>query len=177
MKTKTKNFNALEQVFDKCEAKGDTLFAIYQAKNVDEGSVMFTGEASSISKGLASAIKDSLNTDEEVGADAVLNGVLNAISYVLAPKDKAAFKFADMITDAIDKANDYYKKFYAKKDDEDDDNDEFDPESKDCLECDDFAKCMAKALVKKAKELAEKAAKEQIKKAKKSAKKVKKNKD
>lgn len=139
--TKMKNYKELEIVFNHCAEKNDTLLAIFAPKTVNTGSVMFTGNEKSVANGLADIITNSLADDANVGAKALGNAILNAITMVLAKHDATANSFATLLGETIDLA--------SKKNDEHEH--EFDPDDKDCKDCADFAKCFIKSIMDMAK--------------------------
>lgn len=160
MKT-TKNFKALENVLNDCSNMGDTLFAIYGVKSASEnkkgGQLIFTGDPKMIADGMVQIIRKSLAEDADNGSIAIANALLNAIVTVLIPKDEISLKFADLLKDAIETAaKRRFEKKMAKKIKERADvsipapPDEFDPKSKDCQECEDFADCLMRALIHQA---------------------------
>lgn len=160
MKT-TKNFKALENVLNDCSNIGDTLFAIYGVKGASEskkgGQQVFTGDPKMIADGMVQIIRKSLAEDADKGSMAIANALLNAIVTVLSQKDAISLQFADLLKDAIETAaKRRFGKKVAKKIKERADEsipappDEFDPESKDCQECEDFADCLMRALIHQA---------------------------
>jgi len=160
MKT-TKNFKALENVLNDCSNMGDTLFAIYGVKGASEskkgGQLVFTGDPNMIADGMVSIIRKSLDKDADKGSMAIANALLNAIVSVLTPKDEIALKFAEHSKDAVETAGKRrFGKKMAKKIKEHADvsipapPDDFDPKSKDCQECEDFADCLMRALIHQA---------------------------
>jgi hypothetical protein len=120
--TKMKNYKELENVFNHCAEKHDTLLAIFAPKNVSTGGVMFTGNEKSVANGLATIITNSLADDADAGAKKLGNAVLNAITMVLAKHDATANRFATLLGEAVDLA--------SKKNDEHEH--EFDPDDKLC---------------------------------------------
>nr|DAQ19380.1 MAG TPA: hypothetical protein [Caudoviricetes sp.] len=163
MKT-TKNFKALENVINDCSNMGDTLFAIYGVKGASEskkgGQLIFTGDSKMIADGMVQIIRKSLAEDADKGSIAIANALLNAIVTVLTPKDAISLKFAELMKDTIDAvAKRRFGKKMAKKIKERADEsipappDDFDPKSKDCQECDDFADCLMRALINQAEKL------------------------
>ena len=163
MKT-TKNFKALENVLNDCSNMGDTLFAIYGVKGASEskkcGQMIFTGDPKMIADGMAQIIGKSLSEDADKGILAIPNALLNAIVTVLTPKDAISLKFAELMKDAIDTAaKRRFGKKMAKKIKERADesipapHDDFDPKSKDCQECEDFADCLVRAFICQAEKL------------------------
>lgn len=160
MKT-TKNFKALENVLNDCSNMGDTLFAIYGVKGASEskkgGQLIFTGDSKMIADGMVQIIRKSLAEDADKGSIAIANALLNAIVTVLTPKDAISLKFAELMKDAIDTAakRRFGKKMAKKIKERADDSipappDDFDPKSKDCQECEDFADCLIRALIHQA---------------------------
>jgi hypothetical protein len=160
MKT-TKNFKALENVLNDCSNMGDTLFAIYGVKGASEskkgGQLVFTGDPKMIADGLSHIIRQSLGDNADEGSMAIANALLNAIVSVLTPKDEISLHFADLLADAVDTAGKRrFGKKKAKKIKERADEsipvppEVFDPKSKDCQECEDFADCLMRALIHKA---------------------------
>lgn len=160
MKT-TKNFKALENVLNDCSNMGDTLFAIYGVKGASEskkgGQLIFTGDPNKIADGMAQIIRKSLAEDADKGSVAIANALLNAIVTVLTPKDEISLHFAELLKDAIETAaKRRFGKKKAKKIKERADEsipappDDFDPKSKDCQECEDFADCLVRALIHQA---------------------------
>lgn len=163
MKT-TKNFKALENVLNDCSNMGDTLFAIYGVKGALEnkkgGQLVFTGDPKMIADGMVQIIRKSLDEDADKGSMAIANALLNAIVSVLTPKDEISLHFADLLADAVDTAEKrHFGKKKAKKIKERADEsipvppDEFDPKSKDCQECEDFADCLVRELIHQAEKL------------------------
>lgn len=132
-----KNYKELENVFNHCADKNDTLLAIFAPKTVNTGAVMFTGNEKSVANGLASIITNSLADDADVGAKKFGNAVLNAITMVLAKHDATANSFATLLVKAVDIA--------SKKNDEHEH--EFDPDDEECKDCADFAKCFIKGIM------------------------------
>lgn len=160
MKT-TKNFKALENVLNDCSNMGDTLFAIYGVKGASEnkkgGQLVFTGDTKMVADGMVQVIRKSLAEDADKGSVAIGNAFLNAIVSVLTPKDEIALHFANLLKDAIETAaKRRFGKKMAKKIKENADTsipappDDFDPKSKDCQECEDFADCLMRALIHQA---------------------------
>ena len=160
MKT-TKNFKALENVLNDCSNMGDTLFAIYGVKGASEskkgGRLVFTGDPNMIADGMTHIIRKSLSKDADKGSIAIANALLNAIANVLSPKDSISLQFSELLKDVIDTASKRrFGKKIAKKIKENSDAsipthpDDFDPKSKDCQECEDFADCLIRALIHQA---------------------------
>lgn len=160
MKT-TKNFKALENVLNDCSNMGDTLFAIYGVKGASESKkgaqLIFTGDSKMIADGMVQIIRKSLAEDADKGSIAIANALLNAIVTVLTPKDAISLKFAELMKDAIDTAaKRRFGKKIAKKIKENADSsiyvthDDFNPKSRDCQECDDFAYCLMRELINQA---------------------------
>ena len=160
MKT-TKNFKALENVLNDCSNMGDTLFAIYGVKGASEskkgGPLVFTGDPKMIADGMTHIIRKSLAKDADNGSIAIANALWNASVTVLTPKDEISFQFAELLKDVIDTASKRrYGKKIAKKIKKNADasihvtHDDFDPKSRDCQECEDFADCLMRALIHKA---------------------------
>lgn len=160
MKT-TKNIKALENVLNDCSNMGDTLFAIYGVKGASEskkgGQLIFTGDPKMIADGMVQIIRKSLAEDADKGSMAIANALLNAIVTVLTPKDAISLQFAELMKDAIDTAaKRRFGKKKAKKIKENADAsipvppNDFDPKSKDCQECEDFADCLMRALIHQA---------------------------
>lgn len=158
MKT-TKNFKALENVFNDCSNMGDTLFAIYGVNGASEskkgGQLIFTGDPKMIADGMVQIIRKSLAEDADNGSMAIANALLNAIVTVLTPKDEISLKFADFLKDAIDTAakRRFGKKMAKKIKERADESipappEEFDPKSKDCQECEDFGDCLVREFVR-----------------------------
>lgn len=169
MKT-TKNFKALENVLNDCTNIGDTLFAIYGVKGATEskkgGKLFFTGDNKMIAYGMVEVIRKSLAEDSDNGSIAIANALLNAIATVLSRKDAISLQFAELLKDVIDTASKRrFGKKKAKKIKERADEsipahpDEFDPKSKDCQECEDFADCLMRALIHQAEKLVRQAEK------------------
>lgn len=162
MKT-TKNFKALENVINDCSNMGDTLFAIYGVKGASEskkgGQLIFTGDSKMIAYGMVQIIRKSLAEDADKGSIAIANALLNAIVTVLTPKDAISLKFAELMKDAIDTAakRRFGKKMAKKIKERADESipappDDFDPKSRDCQECEDFADCLMRAFIHKVEE-------------------------
>lgn len=110
-----------------------------------------------IADGMVQIIRKSLAEDADKGSIAIANALLNAIVTVLTPKDAISLKFAELMKDAIDTvAKRRFGKKMAKKIKERADEsipappDDFDPKSKDCQECEDFADCLIRALIHQA---------------------------
>lgn len=139
--TKMKNYKELENVFNHCAEKNDTLFAIFATKNASTGVGLFVGNEKAVANGLASIITNSLSEDADVGAKKLGNAVLNAITMVLAKHDATANSFATLLVRAIDLA--------SKKNDEHEH--EFDHDDKECKDCADFVKCFIKGIIDMAK--------------------------
>ena len=171
MKT-TKNFKALENVLNDCSNMGDTLFAIYGVKGASEiekgGQLVFTGDHKMIADGMVQIIRKSLAEDADKVSLAIANALLNAIVTVLTPKDEISLHFSELLKDAIyTAAKRRFGKKKAKKikikerayESIPAPNDEFDPKSKDCQECEDFADCLMRALVHQAEKLVRQAEK------------------
>lgn len=160
MKT-TKNFKALENVLNDCSNMGDTLFAIYGVNGASEiekgGQLVFTGDPKMIADGIVQIIRKSLAEDADKGSMAIANALLNAIVTVLTPKDEISLHFSELLKDAIyTAAKRRFGKKKAKKIKErayesiPAHPDEFDPKSKDCQVCEDFADCLMRALIHQA---------------------------
>lgn len=160
----TKNIKALENVLNDCSNMGDTLFAIYGAKGASESKkfrrLMFTGDPKIIVDGMAHIIRKSLTKDANEGSMAIANALLNSIVTVLTPKDEIALRFASFLAYAVETADErHFGKKMAKKIKERADEsipappDEFDPKSKDCQECEDFADCLVRELIHQAEKL------------------------
>ena len=160
MKT-TKNFKALENVLNDCSNMGDTLFAIYGVKGASEskkgGRLIFTGDPKMIAGGMVQIIRESLSGDADKCSITIANALLNAIVTVLTPKDEISLHFSELLKDAIYTASKRrFGKKKAKKIKERADEsipappDDFDPKSKDCQECEDFADCLIRALIHQA---------------------------
>jgi len=160
----TKNFKALENVLNDCLNMGDTLFAIYGVKGASEsnkgGQLIFTGDPKMIADGMAQLIRKSLAEDADKGSIAIANALLNAIVSVLTPKDEISLNFADLLADAVDTAE--KRRFGKKMTKKIKKNsaasisappDDFDPKSKDCQECEEFADCLMRALIHQAEKL------------------------
>ena len=157
MKT-TKNFKALKNVLNDCSNMGDTLFAIYGVKGASEnkkgGQLFFTGDHKMIADGMVEVIRKSLSDDVDNGSIAIANALLNAIATVLSQKDAISLQFAELLKDVIDTASKRrFGKKIAKKIKENADSsihvthDDFDPKSRDCQECEDFAHCLMRELI------------------------------
>lgn len=157
----TKNFKALEYVLKDCSNMGDTLFAIYGVNGASEiekcGQPVFTGDPKMIADGMVQIIRKSLAEDDDNGSIAIANALLNAIATVLSRKDAISLQFAELLKDVIDTASKRrFGKKKAKKINErayesiPAPHDEFDPKSKDCQECEDFADCLMRALIHQA---------------------------
>lgn len=157
MKT-TKNFKALENVLKDCSNMGDTLFAIYGVKGASEskkgGQMFFTGDNKMIAYGMVEVIRKSLSDYVDNGSIAIANALLNAITTVISRKDAISLQFTELLKDVIDTAaKRRFEKKKAKKIKErayesiPAPNDEFDPKSKYCQECEDFADCLMRALI------------------------------
>lgn len=160
MKT-TKNFKALENVLNDCSNMGDTLFAIYGVKGASKSKkcsqLVFTGDHKMIAYGMVEVIRKSLSKDVDNGSIAIANALLNAIATVLSQKDAISLQFAELLKDVIDTASKRrFDKNIANKINKNADasihvtHDDFDPKSKDCQECEDFADCLMRALIHKA---------------------------
>lgn len=160
MKT-TKNFKALENVLNDCSNMGDTLFAIYGVKGASEskkgGRLVFTGDPNMIADGMTHIIRKSLAKDADKGSIAIANALLNAIANVLSLKDSISLQFTELLKDVIDTASKrrFGKKIAKKIKERADESipappDDFDPRSKDCQECEDFADCLMRALIHQA---------------------------
>ena len=169
MKT-TKNFKALENVLNDCSNMGDTLFAIYGVKGATEskkgGQLFFTGDHKMIAYGMVEVIRKSLAEDADKGSIAIANALLNAIATVLSQKDAISLQFAELLKDVIDTASKRrFGKKIAKKINKNTDasihvtHDDFDPQSKDCQECEDFADCLVRAFIHQAEKLVRQAEK------------------
>ena len=162
MKT-TKNFKALENVLNDCSNMGDTLFAIYGVKGASEskkgGQLVFTGDHKMIVDGMVEVIRKSLSDDVDNGSIAIANALLNAIATVLSRKDAISLQFVELLKDVIDTASKRrFGKKIAKKIKKNADesihvtHDDFDPKSRDCQECEDFAYCFMRAFIHKVEE-------------------------
>lgn len=160
MKT-TKNFKALENVLNDCSNMGDTLFAIYGVKGASKSKkcsqLVFTGDHKMIAYGMVEVIRKSLAKDADNGSIAIVNALLNAIATVLSQKDAISLQFAELLKDVIDTASKRrYGKKIVKTIKENTDasihitHDGFDPKSKDCQECEDFAYCLMRELINQA---------------------------
>ena len=169
MKT-TKNFKALKNVLNDCSNMGDTLFAIYGVKGASEskkgGQLVFTGDHKMIAHGMVEVIRKSLAEDADKGSMEIANALLNAIVTVLTPKDAISLKFAELMKDAIDTAakRRFGKKMAKKIKERADESipappDDFDPKSKDCQECEDFADCIVRVFIHQAEKLVRQAEK------------------
>lgn len=169
MKT-TKNFKALENVLNDCSNMGDTLFAIYGVNGATEskkgGQLVFTGDHKMIADGMVEVIRKSLSEDADNGSIAIANALLNAIATVLSRKDAISLQFAELLKDVIDTASKrrFGKKIAKKIKERSDDStptptDDFDPQSKDCQECEDFADCLVQAFIHQAEKLVRQAEK------------------
>ena len=169
MKT-TKNFKALENVLNDCSNMGDTLFAIYGVKGASEskkgGQLIFTGDPKMIADGMAQIIGKSLFEDADNGSMAIANALLNAIVTVLTPKDAISLQFAELLKDAIDTAA--KRRFGNKMTKKIKKNVaasipappyDFDPKSKDCQECEDFADCLVREFIRQTEKLVRQAEK------------------
>ena len=157
----TKNFKALENVLNDCSNMGDTLFAIYGVKGASEskkgGQLVFTGDHKMIAHGMIEVIRKSLAKDADNDSIAIANALLNAIATVLSRKDAISLQFAELLKDVIDTASKRrFGKKKAKKIKKNADAsipappDDFDPKSKDCQECEDFAYCLMRELINQA---------------------------
>ena len=162
MKT-TKNFKALKNVLNDCSNMGDTLFAIYGVKGASEskkgGQLVFTGDHKMIAQGIVEVIRKSLAEDADKGSMEIANALLNAIVTVLTPKDENSLHFAYFLADAVDTAEKrrFGKKMAKKIKERADESipappDDFDPKSRDCQECEDFADCFMRAFIHKVEE-------------------------
>lgn len=160
MKT-TKNFKALKNVLNDCSNMGDTLFAIYGVNGASEskkgGQLVFTDDHKMIAHVMVEVIRKSLDKDADNGSIAIANAWLNAISTVLSQKDAISLQFAELLKDVIDTASrSRFGNKMVKKIKENADafihvtHDEFDPKSKDCQECEDFADCLMRELIHQA---------------------------
>ena len=140
---------------------GDTLFAIYGVKGASEskkgGRLLFTGDPKMIAGGMVQIIRESLSKDADKCSIAIANALLNAIVTVLTPKDAISLQFAELLKDVIDTAlkRRFGKKIAKKIKERADESipaplDDFDPKSKDCQECKDFADCLVRALIHQA---------------------------
>ena len=169
MKT-TKNFKALENVLNDCSKMGDTLFAIYGVKGASESKkgsqLFFTGDHKMIADGMVEVIRKSLSDDVDNGSIAIANALLNAIATVLSRKDAISLQFAELLKDVIATAlkRRFGKKKAKKIKERADDStptptDDFDPQSKDCQECEDFADCLVRAFIHQAEKLVRQAEK------------------
>lgn len=169
MKT-TKNFKALENVLNDCSNMGDTLFAIYGVKGASEskkgGQLVFTGDHKMIADVMVEVIRKSLSDDVDNGSIAIANALLNAIATVLSRKDAISLQFSELLKDVIvTAAKRRFGKKKAKKINErayesiPAPPDEFDPKSKDCQECDDFADCLMRAFIHQTEKLVRQAEK------------------
>lgn len=169
MKT-TKNFKALENVLNDCSNMGDTLFAIYGVKGASEnkkgGQLVFTGDPKMVADGMVQVIRKSLAEDADKGSMELGNAFLNAIVSVLTPKDEIALYFADLLKDAVETAakrrfgNKMVKKIKKNADASiPAPPDDFDPKSKDCQECEDFADCLVREFIRQTEKLVRQAEK------------------
>ena len=157
----TKNFKSLENVLKECSNMGDTLFAIYGVNGASEiekgGQLVFTGDHKMIADGMVQIIRKSLSDDVDNGSIAIANALLNTIATVLSRKDAISLQFSELLKDVIDTAlKRRFGKKIAKKIKENADAsipappDDFDPKSKDCQECEDFAYCLMRELINQA---------------------------
>jgi hypothetical protein len=111
-----------------------------------------------IADGMVQIIRKSLSEDADNGSIKIANALLNAIVTVLTPKDEISLHFAELLKDAIETAakrrfgKKKAKKIIKERSDESipAPPDEFDPKSKDCQECEDFADCLMRALIHQA---------------------------
>ena len=169
MKT-TKNFKALENVLNDCSNMGDTLFAIYDVKGASKSKkcsqLVFTGDHKMIAYGMVEVIRKSLAEDADNGSIAIANALLNAIATVISRKDAISLQFAELLKDVIDTASKRrFGKKIAKKIKENADSyiplhpDDFDPKSRDCQECEDFADCLMRAFIHQTEKLVRQAEK------------------
>lgn len=154
----TKNFKELENVLNDCSNMGDTLFAIYGVNGASESKkcsqLVFTGDPKMVADGMVQIIRKSLAEDADKGSMEIANALLNAITTVLSRKDAISLQFSELLKDAIYTAA--KRRFGKKMDKKIKENadasipappDDFDPKSKDCQECDDFADCLMRALI------------------------------
>lgn len=166
----TKNFKALEYVLKDCSNMGDTLFAIYGVKGASESNkgdqLIFTGDPKMIADGMVEIIRKSLAEDSDKVSIAIANALLNAIATVLSRKDAISLQFSELLKDVIDTASKRrFGKKIAKKINKNTDasihvtHDDFDPKSKDCQECEDFADCLVQAFIHQAEKLVRQAEK------------------
>lgn len=162
--TKMKNFKALENVLNDCSNMGDTLFAIYGVEGASEnkkgGQLVFAGDPKMVADGMVQVIRKSLSEDADWGSVALGNAFLDAIVSVLTPKDEISLHFADLLADAVDTAEKrWFGKKMTKKIKKIADAsipappDDFDPKSKDCQDCEDFADCLSRAFIRQAEKL------------------------
>ena len=157
----TKNFKALENVLKECSKMGDTLFAIYGVKGASKSKkcsqLVFTGDHKMIADGMVQIIRKSLAEDADNVSLAIANALLNAIATVLSQKDAISLQFAELLKDAIYTVSKRrFGKKKAKKIKEranesiPEPQDEFDPKSRACKECEDFAYCLMREIMNQA---------------------------
>ena len=119
-----------------------------------------------IADGMVQIIRKSLADDADNCSMAIANALLNAIVTVLTPNDEISLHFSELLKDAIyTAAKRRFGKNKAKKIKErvyesiPAPQDEFDPKSKECQECEDFADCLMRALIHKSEKLVRQAEK------------------
>ena len=137
----------LEKAFNASEKnENETILAIYS--NGDEGTVMFTGDEHEVAEGIAHIIRGGANKKSDKNQKALMNALLNAITWVLGDGGEEADIFATLLKDSIETAQkrvDEAKKtselFKHVRDENRHAPAEFNPHDKDCLECEDYKEC------------------------------------
>lgn len=137
----------LEKAFNASEKnENDTLLAIYS--NDDEGNVRFIGDEKEIAVGFEHIIRGGANKKADKNQKALMNALLNAITWVLGDGGEEADIFSTLLKDSIETAQkrvDEAKKtsemFKHVRDKNRHAPADFNPHDKDCLECEDYKEC------------------------------------
>ena len=114
----TKTGNLLEKAIDSC-GENESLFAIHATSDVCN--VVFNGHIDDVACGVAHIIANALDDNASKKEKKMANGLFNGLYRVLCQGDKAS------VSKAIGKDN------LAPS--------EFNPNSKECLACDDYPEC------------------------------------
>ena len=132
----TKTGNLLEKAIDSC-GENESLFAIHATSDVCN--VVFNGHIDDVACGVAHIIANALDDNASKKEKKMANGLFNGLYRVLCQGDKASVLLARVITDIItDAMHEIESKAIGK------DNlapSEFNPNSKECLACDDYPEC------------------------------------
>lgn len=137
----------LEKAFNASEKnENETILAIYS--NGDEGTVMFTGDEHEVAEGLAHIIRGGANKKADKNQKALMNALLNAITWVLGDGGEEADTFATLLKDSIetaqkrvDETKNARELFKHVRDENRHAPADFNPHDKDCIECEDYKEC------------------------------------